>query len=453
MDFNVELESIKKKTLKVNLFIKNLPQMETLKLYKGKTKITNASAFVPVKQDKNFMYFKLDKKDSLLVEYTIELETSSRFGTLGAIKNDIIAFAGEQVFLMPMEALKLGKLDSENCFDITVDFRFKGYKNSIIPFTTNSSNNKVALVAKGFNEVFEFGKASYVFTDSAIPKNARLNLFANYDIPETVKTTVNTIYSYYCGLFKKKIDLNLTLLKNTSKKRIFAGASKSSVTMSFDETSKQDYKFLSNKIFLAFMQELVPKQELVTPPNLWIVEGLATYYENKSLEKLSDELKGDLDISFDEEMKKLYRIYLYSITKHEKVYNFPPLLDGGLNCYALVEYLYNIKAPILIKLFEDHASLYKEDNIVKYLINQKPKEKFLQPNMLKTILKDKLDYIAPNYIFGTERIPLDIDIKGSVEDIKPVLEDFEKTMATYFTFENLKPPVSEITEEDFEIFK
>lgn len=451
MDFNVEVDSIKKKTLKVGLFIKNLPKQEVLKLYKGKTKVVNASAFVPVKQDKNFMYFKIDNKDSLLIEYTVELETSSRFGILGAIKNDIVAFAGEQVFMMPVESLKLGKDAKENCFDINVDFKFKGFKNSLIPFATE--NNKIQLVAKNFNEIFEFGKAPYIFTDQPFPIKSELNLFSNYELPKSVEHNITLIYNYYSTLFENKIDLTLTLLKNVGKRRMFVGASKNDIALSFDENNKQDYKFLSNKIFLAFITQLVDKQELITPPNLWIVEGLSTYYENKSLEVLDSNLKENLNISFDDEMKKLYRIYRYSVAKHEKIYNFPPLLDGGLKAYALIEYLYNIKAPILIKLFEDNASLYEEDNIVKYLIKLTAKDKFLQPNMFKAILKEQIEEIAPKYIFGTEIIPLDIDIKGDIGEIKPVLEDFEKTMATYFAFENLKPPVSEITEEDLEIFK
>ncbi|MGL5067457.1 MAG: hypothetical protein ACRC6T_06460 [Sarcina sp.] len=450
MDFSVEVESVKKKLLKINLFMKNLPKMEMLQLYKGKTKIVSANAFVPVKQDKNFMYFKLDNKDSVLIEYTVELETSSRFGILGAIKNDILAFSGEQIFMMPIEALQLGKKANENCFDIKIDFKFKDYKNAFIPF---HQENKIEIVARRFDEIFEFGKASYVFTNSNLPNSSRLNLFANYDISKTTRDSINSIFDYYCELFESKIDLNLTLLKNTLKRRIFAGASKSNIAMSFDENNKQDYKFLSNKIFLAFIGQLVGKQELITPPNLWIVEGLATYYENKSLETFSNEFKENLNISFDEEMKKLYRIYLYSVTKNEKIYNFPPLLDGGLKSYALIEYLYNIKAPILVKLFEDNASLYEEDNIIKYLIKLDTKTTFLQPNMFKAILNEKIDVIATKYIFGTEIIPLRIDIRGGVDEIKPILEDFEKTMATYFAFENVKPPVSEITDDDFEIFK
>ncbi|MGL4450203.1 MAG: hypothetical protein ACRCTZ_03290 [Sarcina sp.] len=450
MDFNVELESIKKKTLKVSLFIKNLPEQEVLRLYKGKAKIVNANAFVPVKQDKNFMHFKIDKKDSLLIEYTVELETSSRFGILGAIKNDIIAFAGEQVFLMPVEALKLGKEAKENCFEITIDFKFKGFKNSMIPFA--NENNRIQIVAKNFSEMFELGKAPYVFTDTPIPVNSGLNLFANYDLSDDIKNNIKSIYNYYVSLFESKIDLNLTILKNASIRRIFAGASKYNIAISFDANNKQDYKFLSNKIFLSFITQLVDKQELLTPPNLWIVEGLSTYYENKSLEVLDIELKENLNISFDEEMKKLYRVYLYSTTKYEKIYNFPPLLDGGLKAYALIEYLYNIKAPVLIKLFEDNASLYAEDNMIKYLIGLTPKDKFLQPNMFKAILKEKVEEIAPKYIFGTETIPFNGDFTGDAQTIKPLLEDFEKIMATYFAFENLKPPVSEITEEDLKIF-
>lgn len=451
MDFNVELDSIKKKTLKISLFIKNLPEQEVLKLYKGKTKVINASAFVPVKQDKNFMYFKIDNKDSLLIEYTVELETSSRFGILGAIKNDIIAFAGEQAFMMPVEALKLGKDNQDNCFEITIDFKLKGFKNAIIPFA--NENNRIQIVAKSFNEIFELSKSSYIFTDAPVPVNSNLNIFANYDLKEDVKKNITAIYDYYASLFKSKIDLKIILLKNNQARRIFAGASKYNIAMSFDEANRQDYKFLSNKIFLSFITQLINKQELLTPPNLWIVEGLSTYYENKSLEILDSSLKENLNISFDAEMKKLYRIYRYSVAKNEKIYNFPPLLDGGLKAFALIEYLYNIKAPLLIKLFEDNASLYEDDNIIKYLINLEPKDKFLQPNMFKAILKEKIDDIAPKYIFGTEIIPLDIDITGNIEEIKTTLEDFEKTMATYFAFENIKPPFSEITEEDLSIFK
>lgn len=433
LNFNIEIESIEKKMLKVKLFMQDLPEVDVLHLFKSKANVVNVNSFVPTKDDTNFLHFKIDKKNSILFEYTVSLEGNSKFGKLGNISSDTLAFTGEQVFLLPYEAINLGKNKEEFMFEISIEYSLNSYKDNILPF---ENDTKTLITTSSWSDVFSFLKSAYIFSNTLTSNSfEKLNIHSDGQLDDIITQNIKSIYTYFEGLFGDSINLDVTILSNNDKS--FAGASNNSICSTFDLNDKRDYKLLSKRIFSAFMQSKLKSSVLFAPPNLWIMEGLSVYYENKALDLMDDDSKKRLNLSFENEYKKLYRIYLHSIKTNEKLYNFPVILDGSLKSYALIEYLYNIKAPLLIKLFEENAISKDSDSILKYLCSLEDVNKFLQPNMFEEILGEKVHLMAKNFIFGTNTIPLEIDIKGDIEEIKEQILEFENTMAMYFRIDNI----------------
>lgn len=431
LNFNIEIESLEKKLLRVKLFINDLPELDTLHLFKSKSKIENVNSFVPMSSDQNFLYFKIDKKDSILFEYIVKLEDNSKFGKIGSIDSNILAFAGEQVFILPYQAINLGKNQENFEFEISVDYNLNSFKNKLIPFENNNSTH---FTTDSWSDIFSFVKSSYVFSNTLNTKSYdKLCITCKDNIDPIIVDNIKSIYSYFESIFNDSVNVDVVILPYEEKK--FAGSSDTIICSTFDLNDKRDFKLLSKRLFNAFIQSKIKSHVLFAPPNLWIVEGLCVYYENKALAHIDEASKERLNLSFEKEYQKLYRLYIHSMSTNEKIYNFPPVLDGSIKSFALIEYFYNIKAPLLIKLFEDNAINPDSNSIIKYLCSLEDANKFSQPHMFEKILANKVHMIAKNYIFNVNKIPLDIDIKGDLEEIKSQILEFENTMAMYFAID------------------
>ncbi|MGL4450088.1 MAG: hypothetical protein ACRCTZ_02715 [Sarcina sp.] len=449
INFNIGIDSIEDMTLKIKLFIDDIPEMDVLHLYRSKSKVSDIKTNVDFKEDKDFIHFNIKKVSTFEVEYLVKLGFLAKHGAYGIVTEDIIAFAGEQVLLLPFEILNLSSNKNDITADITINYDLDIYEDKVIPF--NQSDISV-LKATTWGDMFEIMKSSYVFTKIAIHTiNENFKLHTNFKVDDIAKNNLNKIYNYYANLFKTNINLNLTSLQTDLDHKLFAGSSKSNICATFDFNDKRDYQLISHRMFHAFMDTKLNNSVFHMPPNLWVTEGLACYYEHKALEVLDIDFKTALSISFDEEYKRLYRTYLYSISKNEKLYNFPPLLEGNLQSNALIEYLHYTKSPLLIKFFEDACLLEGEDHFINYLISLETLEDFSQPDMFKAILTENLNEITIKYIFGAEKLCLDIDPTGDTEIIRKELTEFENTMSTWFMLDKVKND-SSVSNEDLKIF-
>lgn len=432
LNYSIEIESIEKKLLRVTLFARDLPELEVLHLFKSKAKVENFNSFLPMKADANFIHLKTDKKDSILLDYMVKIEEPSKFGLLGNIDKDTLSFVGEQVFLMPYQAINLGKNEENLKFEITVDYSLNSYSTKIIPFEIDS---KTSINTNDWYDIFKFIKSSYVFTSKLFKtSHKKLNIFSSKDTEELILTNIKYVYDYFCELFSFEADIDFCVLPGNIRK--FSGASSSKISATFSLNDNRDFKLLTKRIFAAFMQTKLKSPKLFAPPNLWIIEGLSVYYASKALIALDDESKKKFNLSFDNEFKRIYRLYFHSLAKNERLFNFPISLDGAVKSFALIEYMYNIKAPLLIKLFEDNA-VKAGDNILNHLCKLENQDDFSQPIMFDEVLGPKLHSMAKNFIFDAQKITLDIDVTGDLNEIKTQIAEFDSTMAMYFRIDRL----------------
>lgn len=449
---NVGIDSIKDMSLKIKMIIEGTSELDVLHLFRNKAKISNLQSEFPMKEDKDFIHFNIQNADVFTVEYNVHVGFFAKHGQYGHVSDECIAFAGEQILLLPFECLNLTSNKGDFNFDLDINFEFNlddKFDTISIPY---NNCNKTNITASTWGEMFEIMKSSYVFSDLNTYKiNDYLVLNSNFDVNGQSLENINKIYDYYKSLFGIDINLNINSIF-VNENKLFAGSSKTNICASFDFNNKRDLQLLSHRMFHAFMDTRLNNLVFHVPPNLWVTEGLATYYEHKSLEcALDADFKNELSISFEEEFKKLYRIYLYSINKNEKLYNFPPIAEGNLQSHALIEYLHYTKSPLLIKFFEDSSSLDNDDKFINYLLSLETLEKFSQPDMFKAILTDKINDFAINYIFGAEALPIDLDLSGDIEIIIEDLTEFERIMSSWFELDKVKNDNS-VTDEDLKVF-
>lgn len=438
INFNVEVYSLKKNLLKITLILNNFSNNNELIIYKNKIKLTNLKANCYFTEKDNFINLKPTENSIIEISYLASVGYPAKHGIYGCLTEDLLTFGGEQFLIFPTEVFNGISLDTK----ISINFNFENkdrFSNILIPF---NKNNSVTLTDCNFGNIYELLKSPYNFSKlNSYVINNSFTLTTNKIIDSNLLVNLRTLYNYYCNLFKITIPIELSSISIDSQFKLFAGSSRSLITADFDFNDKRDWQLLSHRLFHSFMDSKLDNPLFHIPPNLWVTEGLASYYEHKALEILPNEFKEKLKISFNEEFKNLHRIYRYTLKKAPSLYGFPPMVEGELKIKALIEYLHYYKAPLLINFFEEESPLTSEDKFINYLINLDNLNKFSLPDMFYFILKDKINEFSINYIFNSAIIPSSLDLTGDLKDIKNTIENFEEMINSWFLLDNIKNPI------------
>ncbi|MBS5968296.1 MAG: hypothetical protein KIB11_04115 [Clostridium perfringens] len=446
----------KEESLNIRLKIKDI-NLREIQLYKGKTKIKNIKCKEEFYCDSNFIYIKNKSRDFIL-EYEVLIGSLGKHGKGGEIEEDLISFMGEQILLLPVEMLTMSDDLMLNCI-LEIDFTNliediksevyseKDYK-SIIPFKEGDFKSKC--VGGTWSDLYEIMKSSYTFGffEEVVLKKEYGEVHLYYSVENEFLNTINkeelvrnikSICDYYYDLFKidflNKKDLNIVLLRKSKNENsyILGGSGKNLISATFDMNKKRDWQLLSHRIFHAFMDHVLKSRVYHLPPNLWLTEGLATYYENLALESLEEELKERLDIKFKKEMAILYTRYLYMTLKEPSRFKIIPMEEGSIRSHGKIEFLHYTKAPLLVYFLETlNNSCGNKNEIIEYLINNKDKS-FSMQNLFYNLLGFQCDSFASKYLFGNSIIPL-WDLKENLDDKDVIctLQEYEYILWTWF---------------------
>ncbi len=446
----------KEECLNIRLKIKDV-NLREIQLYKGKTKINNIKCIGEFYCDSNFIYINNKSKD-LILEYEALVGSLGKHGNGGEIAEDLISFMGEQILLLPVEMLTMNDDLKLNC-RLEIDFTKlieelnsevyskKDYK-SIIPFKESDFKSKCVDVT--WSNIYEIMKSSYTFgffEEIVLKENyGEVHLYSNIEISflnDSIKgdivRNIKYICDYYYNLFKidslNKKDLNIVLLRKSKKKNsyILGGSGKNVISATFDINKKRDWQLLSHRIFHAFMDDSLKSRVYHLPPNLWLTEGLATYYENLALQSLENGIKEKLAINFKKEMANLYTRYLYMTLKEPSRFRIIPMEEGSIGSHGKIEFLHYTKAPLLIYFIENlKNSCSNKNEIIQYLINNKDKS-FSMQSLFYNLLGFQCDSFASKYLFGNSIIPL-WNLKEHLDDrdIIFTLQEYEYILWTWF---------------------
>ncbi|MDU7884703.1 MAG: hypothetical protein E7J48_29490 [Klebsiella michiganensis] len=361
---------------------------------------------------------------------------------------------GEQILLLPVEMLTMSDDLKLNC-SLEIDFtklieelNSEVYYKSIIPFKENDFKSKC--IGGTWSDLYEIMKSSYTFGffEEVILKKEYREVHLYYSVENEFLNTINkeelvrnikSICDYYYDLFKidflNKKDLNIVLLRKSKNENtyILGGSGKNLISATFDMNKKRDWQLLSHRIFHAFMDHILKSRVYHLPPNLWLTEGLATYYENLALESLEEELKERLDIKFKKEMAILYTRYLYMTLKEPSRFKIIPMEEGSIRSHGKIEFLHYTKAPLLVYFLETlNNSCGNKNEIIEYLINNKDKS-FSMQNLFYNLLGFQCHSFASKYLFGNSIIPL-WDLKETLDDKDVIctLQEYEYILWTWF---------------------
>lgn len=453
ISFKVNRDKIREDLLNVKLDIYGEEVLSNLKLYKGKVNLEEIKSQEEIFSDANFIYIE-GKSDKISFWYSLKIGGLGKHGRLGELNFDLISFMGEQFLMLPVELLALGDSKDSKC-KITIDFT--GLKESfnedvikrevfynITPF--KEDDFKISLLNPIWSDLYELMKSPYTFGFFNLRKSKgdfglklyRENRIINNTCNEDeVFENISKLYDYYKDLFKCEEEKALTIIflgkSKKDNKNILGGSGKNIICASFNKDNKRDWQLLSHRMFHAFMDSKLSSRTYHLPPNLWLTEGLATYYELLALESLSEDLKEKLKIDFNREISKLYTRYIYMTLKEPNRFKIIPMEEISIKSHGKLEFLHYTKAPLIICLIESltNDSLGK-DSILNYLVLNKDKE-FSMQDMFIWLLKEKCNEFARNYLFGNSILPL-WNLKEYVceEEVLKDLNEYEYILWTWF---------------------
>ena len=307
--------------------------------------------------DSGVLYIQTRRGSKTYLTYTAEVATPGKHGNRGGISDNYAVFDGEQALLLPVGFYNYGPGSDQVIQMGEISFSFilqDGWEQ--ITSRPSVKDPRWADIYAVTQDAFVFGK----FTK--IPDTATgLEAFVLSDADSVSRETLdgfNSLYTYYSKLFGVSPNLYsiVTLPKpGVDTPQIIGGAGVGSVAASFDPDLPRDWQLLSHRMFHAFFDSAAPFASFHMATNTWFYEGMATYYENMSMDALPESLKTKLDVNVNRKMALLFNDYLYMRVKDPTVFGFPPMREEDLAAQGAIEFLHYTTAPLLVKFLEDTA--------------------------------------------------------------------------------------------------
>ncbi|MPQ45087.1 hypothetical protein, partial [Clostridium tarantellae] len=412
--FQIENFNIEDSTLFVKSRIEDINEKESIQLYLGKVKFNNLKCENFIEQKSSFALIYTNNCNSVSFSYFVKIGHLAKHGHGGEISEELITFSGEQVLIFPVETLTMNNKNNSIISNIKIFFQFKNYKHSILPLKYKKQDMLSIDFPKWIN-IYDIMKSSYTFGDFSIHKSIYneniLEIFCekNFikkEIDENVIDDLKRLHKYYCKLFNSNgMKLNVVLLNESvyDEKYVLGGCGVSSIAATFNYKNIRDWQLLAHRMFHSFMDFNLKSREVHIPPNLWLTEGLATYYEIIALNNLSNLRKKELNINIENDFKKLFTRYLYIKLKNSNISSIIPMNERNIKSHGNMEFLHYTLAPLIVKLIESEYSKLNNNYIIKeiILLNEKNKELSME-NIFYNILKENLNEFASKYLFSNE---------------------------------------------------
>jgi len=354
--------------------------------------------------------------------YHIQLAKPGKHGHHGFIDNEFIVFEGGQVFLLPVDFYTLSDIEMPEAVEnmtFTFDFasllKKQAYTNpvEIIPFNE--------LIKPGQAEIYSLCKNAFVFGDFVKIKSKNTPAADSFSVNVLNREKEKYInepgffelYSYYNDLFNSHPDSYNTVLLplcEDSGLPIIGGSGEAVCASSFDIGKLRDWQLLSHRMFHAFFISTAYNPAFFIPPNLWINEGLASYYEIVSLESLNDTLKSYIGADGKSQLAGMFSQYLYIRFRYPGDYDFAPMQEAEvIYSGAKKEFLHYTMAPLLITAFEETAvkNGAKPDSLLHYCLNNRdfPTDGNLAKEAAFSILGKDAEFFYESY-FSNPGIPV-----------------------------------------------
>jgi len=382
--------------------------------------------------------------------YDVNVAAPGKHGARGAVTNDFAVFDGDQAFLLPAEfTIYFEEGVKKAVSRIKIDFDFPKEWIGIVPFKR--------LDKPDWMDIYAITKNAFVFGNfEQVPGTADgLAVFALPGQSPGDASGFESLFAYFSDLFgSSPPELNVVLLPHDDPYGpIIGGSGTVNIASSFDQNSLRDWQLLSHRMFHAFYDIAAPYMNVHVAPNIWLNEGLVTYYENLATGALPEPLKERLGVDTDRHFALTFNQYLYMRLKEPFVYNFAPMEEELLTSAAMTEFLHYTAAPLIVKFFEDESvSLGNPPNaLLRYCLDESAfEDTYTAIAAALDLLGDKGEDFCKNYMLGMDMPPLWYlkDYQPSSAEVLESLNYIEILLANWHQTENMDYPADLVSEQE-----
>jgi hypothetical protein len=464
LEYTVSPYSVDQKIMNINVKIKPLKagMKKTFVLVKGSMLTSDEKCTDDLKRDVSFKsengIIVIDKLSDgakyLNYSYNVTIGGSGKHGDNGQVYQDLLTFAGETVLALPLRALNYDDPKEDVINKITVQCSVPDSWEAIIPFAKKDTKSVSEIENPNWLNLYELRQATFTFgkfeKDMHLDSSGKgytvyIDSEAKQYYDSNAKKGIESLYNYYSKLFSYGLDnYSMVVLRKDgeNKSYIIGGLSTQNLASSFDPENKRDWQLLSHRLFHSFFESKIPSDRYLKAPSLEFYEGLATYYENMSLNNLPENIKTSLNIFPEKEFGYLFERYAYMRLKDPQNLSLIPLNELQLQqSPARIEFLHYTQMPLTVGYMENLISekTGEKDNILNYIIENRADNSMTVEKIASSLLgKDSKDFVS-KYLSGDELLPLWTTIANKNEGDKAVvnrLNEYEFELYTWFSLEN-----------------
>jgi hypothetical protein len=385
-------------------------------------------------------------KSPVRIAYTAALGKPGRHGHAGAVYSDLVVFDGEHALLLPEEALTGSDSAMAACISrISVTCDVPADWTAIVPFPSAAVTRGKAtsvVTSPTFFAIYTLAKSCYAYgkfeelpiagSKAAIAVDPKVRAACS----EKFGRNVAFLFAYYANLFAcEPAAFSLVLLRSDAADGIpiMGGVGAWGVASTLDPDRMRDWQLLSHRLFHAFFDGRMPLSLFHKKPQLWLYEGLATWYENVALRALPADVRATLGIDARESFAALCRRYLFMRLVDSTQYALAPMNEPAIASEAAIEFLHYTQAPLVVKLLEDQgcARFGGSDRILRFIMSNGRSLTSLEPLFSYAVTENR-DEFGNQYLFGTAPLPL-LSLGAPREDRAKVigqLNEFQHFMAS-----------------------
>lgn len=420
-------------------------RQSTLTLYTGDGDVQirdydGPRTLLPAPTDENLITVYLSRARTTTLRYHVTLGKSGKHGYRGRRTDTLIAFDGGQAFLLPASFYS-GDEEGISRSMQSLRFRFSMPPDwqSVIPYNTLDRPTWSSLNALQ-NDAFVFSASLTPVLDTG----DGLRVMQAYGLPMADgAANFSALYLYLGSLFQQSPRHTIVLLPPEGDGLpIMGGAGRETSAYTFDDSLLRDWQLMAHRLFHAFFDTVKTDPAYLSPPNLWMVEGLAVQYETRALEHLSPETTARLGVDARAQTAMLFARYVYMRLKDPFRYLWAPMDEASVSgSPGRTEFLHYTAAPVVIQAMEDAAALqgHPADALLRFILNEKNPEpdRPLALAVSTTLLGDDAEAFSRRFLLSDE-IPNLWHLANSMPDdgtTARLLNDMEQLMASWFTLE------------------
>lgn len=370
------------------------------------------------------------------ISYEVPLGRVGKHGKNGGVASDYMIFEGGQFLILPQE---VADGTASKVYDLHI--AYKGIPNhwkGLVPYPKGKGQRETQIKDIQWSQLYNIARSSYAFGSfEEIPtEEKRLKVYCldqkSWQVQVELGEEINRLYQFYEEKFGYTAKINLLLLSEEMK--LIGGSGYPTISASFNPKRRRDWELLSHRLFHSFFESKEASGSMHMPPQLWFFEGLATYYENRSMEVLSDGLKQRLHYTDGQGLMELYERYTYGYYKDQETCRIVPMQEEAIIRPEQVEFLHYTLAPLIIEnMIEWQKVLGKDEDLaLDYVLEKRHKVVTVKDICMKTLGNQSVDF-AKAYLFNSEYMNLDFAGLASrnQEEIVKSLQVYEDTMSSW----------------------